>query len=203
MKKVLCFGDSNTYGFNPTNGKRYDASTRWTSILQELVGEKFKIIEAGCNNRTAFKINPEGIRQTGIEILPTYLLQNPDIIIIALGTNDLQTQYNITLEEYSDGLTQLITLAKDKKIILLTPTIITSAILDTFFNQLFDKNSIEKSKELPAIYEKIAKENQCTLINSNDFINGSTPDGLHYTPEEHKVLAEVFANILLNTFQRG
>lgn len=52
MKKVLCFGDSNVYGFIPKNGQRYDKNTRWTGILEQYSHNKFDIIEAGCNNRS-------------------------------------------------------------------------------------------------------------------------------------------------------
>ena len=45
MKNILCFGDSNTFGFNPENGSRYDKNTRWTGILQFLCKDNFHIIE--------------------------------------------------------------------------------------------------------------------------------------------------------------
>ena len=38
MKHVLCFGDSNTWGFIPGTCKRYDEHTRWTGILQDELG---------------------------------------------------------------------------------------------------------------------------------------------------------------------
>ena len=34
MKRILCYGDSNTWGYIPENGKRYDNLTRWTKVLQ-------------------------------------------------------------------------------------------------------------------------------------------------------------------------
>ena len=42
---ILCFGDSNTFGYNPTNGLRYDKNTRWTGVLQNLLGDNFNVIE--------------------------------------------------------------------------------------------------------------------------------------------------------------
>ena len=52
MKTVLCYGDSNTYGFNPSNGFRYPENVRWTGRLQSALGDGYKIIEEGCNGRT-------------------------------------------------------------------------------------------------------------------------------------------------------
>ena len=90
MKRILCFGDSNTYGYNPHNGSRYDKNTRWTGVLQKLAGENYKILEAGGNNRTAFSDNPDGIQFTGYKLLPEYLKENYEKIILAIGINDLQ-----------------------------------------------------------------------------------------------------------------
>ncbi len=40
MKNVLCFGDSNTYGYDPRSyfGGRYDADSRWVDILAAKTG---------------------------------------------------------------------------------------------------------------------------------------------------------------------
>lgn len=47
-KIILCYGDSNTYGYNPLNGLRYSKDIRWTGCLQKLLGEEYSIIEEGC-----------------------------------------------------------------------------------------------------------------------------------------------------------
>ena len=204
MKKILCFGDSNTYGYNPSNGKRYSSDIRWTGLLQKFLSDKYKIIEGGCNNRTAFKINPEGIRQTGIEILPTYLQQNPDIIILSVGANDLQIQYKTEINEFDRGISSLIDLIKQKsndiQIILCAPTFITQGIYGTFFAELFDETSITNSKLLPDIYKNIAYQKGCCFVNLNEFAQASQQDGLHYDEATHQKIAKVFVQILLNSF---
>lgn len=43
MKHVLCFGDSNTWGFIPGTCKRYDEHTRWTGILQDELGADWRL----------------------------------------------------------------------------------------------------------------------------------------------------------------
>ena len=65
-KNILIFGDSNTYGYNPGTNGRYDKSRRWSGILSDLLGEDYHINEEGCNNRTAFFINPDGKLQSGL-----------------------------------------------------------------------------------------------------------------------------------------
>ena len=34
MKNILCFGDSNTWGYDPVTGSRYAYDVRWTGRLQ-------------------------------------------------------------------------------------------------------------------------------------------------------------------------
>lgn len=159
MKKVLCFGDSNTYGFNPNTFLRYKENERWCGIIKE----KFNTIECGCNNRTCFNNKGE---LNSINILPKYLLHKPEVIILQIGINDLQFIYNSSLIDLKNRLFELINLI-DKNIqkILLCPNIIDENILNSYFSQMFDKTSIKKSKELIEIYQDVANITNSKLIN--------------------------------------
>jgi len=52
MKTILCYGDSNTYGYNPADGSRFDHHTRWPGVLRDRLGAEFWVVEEGCNGRT-------------------------------------------------------------------------------------------------------------------------------------------------------
>ena len=201
MKRVLCFGDSNTFGFNPEDGSRYDKKTRWTGVLQSLCGNNFHIIEAGCNNRTAFMDNPAGKMFTGYKMLPELLNNNIDYVILAIGINDLQFQYNVLLEDIKNGISNLVKIVTktlpESKIILISPTKLTENVLKSpIFSTLFDESSIKKSKHLAKIYKQIALENNCDFIDLNTFVTPSSIDGLHFEPNEHKKIAEkIFEHI--------
>ena len=196
MKKILCFGDSNTYGFIPQSGLRYDINTRWTGILQTLCNNEFEITEAGCNNRTAFIDNPAGINQTGYKTLPEYLKTNFfDIIILAIGINDLQRFFNPTLNEFKQGMEKLIQITKNlspkSKIILICPSKLNLAgINNGIFSYQFDKISVEKSGKLSPIYKSLAEKYKCHFIDLNNIVEVSSLDGLHFSPKSHKTIAE-------------
>ena len=196
MKKILCFGDSNTYGFIPQSGLRYDINTRWTGILQTLCNNEFEITEAGCNNRTAFIDNPAGINQTGYKTLPEYLKTNFfDIIILAIGINDLQRFFNPTLNEFKQGMEKLIQITKNlspkSKIILICPSKLNLAgINNGIFSYQFDKISVEKSGKLSPIYKSLAEKYKCHFIDLNNIVEVSPLDGLHFSPKSHKTIAE-------------
>ncbi len=203
MKKILCFGDSNTYGFIPSSGKRYDENSRWSGILKKLLREEYEIIEAGCNNRTAFCDNPAGVNETGYKVLPSLLTPDIDCVILAVGINDLQYLYNISMKDYENGLENLIGIVRTKlpraKIILLSPSVITEDILNSYFAAMFDETSIEKSKQLSAIYERAARKENCKLLDLKKIASPSKTDGLHYEKIEHiKIANAIFDLINLN-----
>ncbi len=200
MKKILCFGDSNTFGYNPNNGSRYNENSRWTGILKNLCKNNYEIIEAGCNNRTAFSNNPNGIQFTGYKVLPEYLKEIYDTIIFAIGINDLQKFYNPTLEEFETGIENIIKKIRENNpnydIIILSPSYITENILNSNFRFMFNETSIEKSKQITPIYEKIANEYNCKFLDLNKIVIPSEIDGLHYEVEEHKKIAQSIITLL-------
>ena len=193
MKKILCFGDSNTFGFNPSNFNRYSISERWSGILSQ----KYNVVEKGCNDRTCFNNKAE---LNSLETITKYIDNNITDLILQIGINDLQFQYNITLENFEIGLENLIKLINPKiNIVLLCPNVIDRCILSSNFSSLFNEKSIEKSKNLIEIYKKISKKYNCHLINLNDYLTLSNRDGLHYDIKNHKILA----NLLIEYFDKN
>ncbi len=200
MKKILCFGDSNTYGFNPADGSRFPENIRWSGRLKKFASSKYEIIEAGGNNRTAFCENPQGKEFTGYKVIEKYYQERYDLIILAIGINDIQTFYNISVEDFQKGLENFVKLVKssflDSKILLVAPSILKKVILKSCFGTLFDENSIEKSLKLSEIYQKTAKKLDCEFMDLNNVTESSDIDGLHYTEEQHeKISHAVFQKI--------
>lgn len=202
MKKILCFGDSNTFGYNPADCSRYPREIRWTGILSEFLGNNFEVIEAGCNNRNCFAYNPDNIELNSNIVLPKYLAVNPDIVILAVGINDLQKFYNPTYKEFEEGVKNLISITKatlpSSKIILCAPAKITSDVLTSVLSFQFDNISIEKSLNIQAIYKKIADETSSYYINLDEIVHVSKFDGLHFDPEEHTKIAKALYDIIIN-----
>ena len=180
----------------PEKCTRYDKNTRWTGVLQALCGSDFSIIEGGCNNRTAFVDNPAGAEQTGYKIIPEYFKKDYfDIVVLAIGINDLQLFFKPTLEEFEQGIEKLIKITKDlspnAKIILVCPSKLDLAgIKSGVFSFQFDEISVEKSYHLPQIYKKLAEKYACELVDLNEIVKVSPLDGLHFSAESHKTIAE-------------
>ncbi|MBQ7782962.1 MAG: arylesterase, partial [Oscillospiraceae bacterium] len=98
MKNLLCFGDSNTFGYNPENKSRYDFNDRWTGILsRKLQPFGIRVDEEGlCGRTTDFEDRYRAGRK-GSDTLSLLLESHtPQLVIIMLGTNDCKSWYGNT-----------------------------------------------------------------------------------------------------------
>lgn len=204
MKKIICYGDSNTFGFNPKDGSRYDKSVRWTGILSDILGSDYEIKEEGCNNRTAFFENSDGLVKSGQNYLAHCIEKHKafDVFILALGTNDLQKIYDISEQVVINGLENLIAKiyahCPKSRIILVTPVLLDKTVLDGYFSHQFNERSIKASVWIQNIYKTFAKQNRLEIVDLNKFIKPSSYDGLHFDKKEHKAIAEKLAEQILN-----
>ena len=96
MKTILCYGDSNTYGFNPETGGRFDSTVRWTGRLASLLGDGFSVIEEGCNGRTAcYRDEDEPWKYGMSTFLACLNTHKPvDVLILLLGINDCKEMFS-------------------------------------------------------------------------------------------------------------
>ena len=115
MKSILCFGDSNTFGYRPDNGKRFSSNIRWTGLLKQLfINDEVEIIEEGLVGRTSVFEDSFRPGRKGIDYLvPLLESHSPiDLLIIMLGTNDCKTIYNASAELIGLGIEKLINRAR-------------------------------------------------------------------------------------------
>lgn len=202
MKKILCYGDSNTYGFNPNDGLLFDENTRWTAILQKNLKDDYEITEEGMCDRTGFVNNPKGFLYSAQRHFPKFISKtnNIDILIFSVGTNDLQTQYDISFSLVEKGLENLIVTAQEKaeKIILIPPVVLNETVFNGYFKNQFDETSIVKSRKIIKTYKKLAKVYDCYIFDINDFVSVSDIDGLHYDENAHKIIAQKLTDFVKN-----
>lgn len=201
MKTVLCYGDSNTYGYNPSNGLRYPQEVRWTGRLQNLLGNGYRIIEEGCNGRTTVFDDPQEGWKNGMGYLrPCLNSHKPvDIVILMLGSNDLKETFHASARQIADGAGALVEVIEDftrekqgfePQIILVSPPEIGEGIVFSPFRGSFSADAVSRSREFPRWYAKIAEKYQCIFFNAADYIQPSQTDSLHLAPEGHARLAE-------------
>ena len=92
MRTIVCFGDSNTWGYVPgSDGERLPRDVRWPVRLGTALGAEFDVIAEGLSGRTATAERPDSEGRNGLPyLLPCLLSHAPvDLLVIFLGTNDV------------------------------------------------------------------------------------------------------------------
>ena len=204
MKKILCYGDSNTFGYNPVDASRFDEKTRWTALLQENLGSDYEIIEEGMCDRTGIADNDKGFLFSAQRHFPKMItkVKDIDLLILAIGTNDLQFKYDLTVHQFENGLEKLIVTAKNhvRRILLIPPVVLNDNILEGNFNFQFNSTSISKSKKVGKIYKKLSNIYGLNYFDINDFVKPSNADGLHYDSEGHKIISTKLSDYIKGIF---
>ena len=110
-KRILIFGDSNTWGWNPCNDlipplKRWDDEVRWPGVMQKELGDDYLVIPEGLNGRTTVWNDPiEEYRCGKDQIIPCLDSHAPlDLVIIMVGTNDLKRRYTVSAQDIANGV---------------------------------------------------------------------------------------------------
>ena len=109
QKNILCFGDSNTHGYNSKTGGRFTVEERWTKLLQRKLGDDYYVIEEGLSGRTTSFDDPVFEGLSGLNaIYPCMMTHEPlDLVIIMLGTNDTKDRFNANGFIIGKGLERL------------------------------------------------------------------------------------------------
>jgi lysophospholipase L1-like esterase len=193
MKNILCFGDSNTWGYSPGDGTRYPLDIRWTGVLQQSLGNDYRIIEEGLNGRTTFINEDERPFRSGSDVLPIILESHRplDLVTIMLGTNDLKLEFNLSVEEIAQGASELCETVLNSEylvestpqILLISPTHIGSSIISD--QEEFFKQAREKSYLFAEHYQKVATELDIHFLDAAKIVEPSKGEGVHWGAEQH------------------
>ena len=207
MKRILCFGDSNTWGYSPANGARFPSDIRWTGVLQKTLGASYRVIEEGLNGRTTF-INEEGEDarpfRSGSDVLP-FLLESHrplDLVTIMLGTNDLKVEFDLSVEEIAQGAKSLCEMALNSEyladnppqILLISPTLIGSTIMPD--EEQFFEQAREKSLQFSKHYEKVAADLGVYFLDAAKIVDPSEGEGVHWDADQHIKFGKELANLI-------
>jgi lysophospholipase L1-like esterase len=215
MKTILCYGDSNTWGFDPHTLGRYDHKTRWPQVLSRLLNEgadkgsgspedpAWWVVEEGQNGRTTCREDPvEGDKNGLRQLLPILESHKPfDVAAVMLGTNDLKPRYSPLPYDIARGAQHVVQAIQGSQmgpgnsspvvIMICPPATVDSPVFKHIFG-----NSVELSKKLPPLYRALAKECGAIYLEAGKYITSSSADGIHLDPDGHLKLAEAVAEIV-------
>ena len=174
--RILCFGDSNTYGYDPRGffGDRYDAEDRWVDLLAKQTGHE--CINAGANGREIPR-NPYALR-----LLTEHT--SVDIFLVMLGTNDLLQ--GATSQEAADRMDAFLNqlLPHRKQILLVAPPPMKSgAWVPT-------DELVSESIHLAEEYKLLTEKMNIPFVDTREWNIELTFDGVHFTEAGHHTFSE-------------
>ncbi len=207
-KTILCYGDSNTWGQIPRSQNRFNRSIRWSSVLQDKLGDSFEVISEGLRGRTFASSDSllNGLNHLSI-ILSTH--KPIDTVIIMLGTNDLKSDYNLHPIDIAFNLEKTIWIIKEKEIkniVIICPAPIIKPEVEAKSDEgkKLDETmsrGIDLSTHLSSLYKEIAEKYDCHFIDANDHISSSKKDGYHLDEDAHQKLAKVVEQEILKIYK--
>jgi lysophospholipase L1-like esterase len=200
---VVCFGDSLTWGFKPGARTRYGHDVRWTRLLQKELGDGFYVIEEGVNGRTTVFEDPVRGDKNGLQHLATVRKTHMpiDILVIMLGTNDLQDRFQMSAGAIGFAMGRLLDYArtptddpegKAPKILLMSPPPL-GDFKESPLETLFSERSQTESKKLKDAYALIAEQYGAAFFDTGSVVSVSDIDSVHLSPEMQPPLARAVA----------
>jgi len=207
VKRILCYGDSNTHGTKPMRDQndvaRFASHERWPGIVAAELGAGFEIIEEGLPGRTTVHDDPiEGIHKNGkTYLLPCLESHWPlDVVIIALGVNDLKARFGVRSSDIAAGVGVLIDTVKNAPVFNGKPpkilVLAAAPILETgWLGEMFAGGE-EKSHALAEHLEAISTARQVAFFNIGAVAHVSPIDGIHFDATEHRAIGLAVAHQL-------
>lgn len=205
--RVLCYGDSNTWGYNASTKLRFPPEIRWTGLLAEKLGDRYVIIEEGQNGRTTVWDDPVEGEKNGLRYLEPCLESQKqlDFVALMLGSNDLKAKFSVTAWDIALSVERLIKTIQNSEsgsssgkpgILVICPPIKDP---QNELKEMFTGGR-EKSFHLPTHYLTIAERNGCLFLNSNEHVELDMADGVHLSVAGHRGLADAVAEKIQTYF---
>lgn len=176
--KVICYGDSNTYGYDPHSrcGESYPESVSWVDLLRTKTG--WNVINEGVNGRE----------------IPTEAVSFPsdtDLLIIMLGTNDLlQLSFPDDAASRMESFLNQLDLEK-RKILLIAPPVMRPG------TWVQDESLVEDSAELGQLYMNLARRSGVWFLDAEEWDIKLSFDGVHFSEEGSITFAHRLSEYLL------
>lgn len=213
MKTILCFGDSNTWGYDietydPATGAvtRMPFEVRWPGAMQQILGAEYRVIEDALNARTVMLEDPYFPLRRGMPALQVALDAHAplDVVMIHIGVNELKHMFNLTAGMIALGVEKLVQAAQTPyygypapKVVLITPPPVPEAIADALFGFSYGPLAAQKSREFAALYSTIAEKYDCSYIDAGTLgMTLNSIDCLHYNQQDHQKLAQAAAQTI-------
>jgi len=203
MRSILCYGDSNTWGYDPETGERFGRDERWPGVLQARLGDTAHVIEAGLSGRTSAFDDPFDSNLNGLTFLPVCLAthQPIDVVVVFLGTNDVFLPEGITAHYAAQGVGALVdVIARSeagprgeppKTLVVVPPPF---APLGSW--EPWSPHGEAESARFSDAFRRMVEEHPCVLLDLRGVVDSSPIDGIHFDVPAHTGIGAAVAKAL-------
>lgn len=219
MKKhIVCFGDSNTFGFcmDPTDTVtgdwRFDESERWTRLLEDQLGTDYLVLEEGLPGRTTVFPDPLLEGMAGIDVIVPILRSHApvDLLVLMLGTNDTKERFGADAACIAGGMERLVRKALTidcwtngvPHILIVSPPHIKEQADQEPTRHLMGRGCAEKSRALAPYLRSTAQITGAAFLDAEGIAEFNSIDGMHLTARGHRQLAAKLADIIPAAMQK-
>ena len=178
--EVLCFGDSNTWGYDPRSylGERYPEEIRWTGLLAAQTG--WRVREAGLNGRCIPRRPEEMAELAG-------LAAESGITVIMLGSNDLLTGPGLRAEDAAARMERCLeavfpVCASDRVLLVAPPPMVKGTWVT-------EERLAAESSRLGSCYRDLAGRRGTAFSDAGMWGVEMLFDGVHFSPVGHRAFA--------------
>lgn len=208
-RRIVCFGDSNTWGFDAKTMGRFPEGVRWTSLIAKLLGDEFQVVEEGLSGRTSVVDDPlfEGLNAFNY-IHPCLMSHAPlELVVIMLGTNDTKERFHLTAYNIAQGIARLAQKAKNTpagqngtntKVLVIAPPPIGKEYFDKEVGKSMGKGCDGKSEEFPMYLNELLQIQGTEFLDTKGIVSMNKIDYMHLDEQGHEILARLVLNKIKN-----
>lgn len=197
--RVMCFGDSLTWGFDPASGGRFPIDRVWPAVMAEAIGVT-AVVEA-LPGRTTVIDSPYAPGRSGEALLGPLLESHAplDAVVVMLGTNDLQRTLGASARHAASGLWTLIDIVRRSAcgpeggapaVLAVAPPHI---VAPSGFMGVFYEGQEEESRHLAEHYAVVARQAGVAFFDAAEAVAPSPVDGIHLDLAGQLALGEALA----------
>jgi lysophospholipase L1-like esterase len=206
QRTLLCYGDSNTWGFDAATQSRFGRDVRWPGLLQESLGPGWHVVEEGLNGRTTVLDSVLLPGRNGLDYLGPCLESHAplDAVIVYLGTSDLAHRYGMSATDVARGAGRLASVvagssagvggAAPRPILVCPPPLGDTEWRDDW------AGAPEKAALLPERFRDVAGALGVELIDLGEATRYGSLDGIHLDAEGHAAVARLVGRTLARLF---
>ncbi len=204
MTRILAYGDSLTWGYDPQGGGRYPSTYQWPVALQSTLGPDYVVLADGVNGRTtclddhSVDYCRNAAKTLGIALAAQMPL---DLVLLMLGTNDLKPQFGGYAEVAVRGMQRLVQSivrfdyalgCPVPKVVIIAPP----PSIECLQPRAGHAHRITQSARFATLYRELAADVGCGFFDAGSIVQSCKQDGIHLEADATRQFGQALAPVV-------